>query len=79
MTLFEHKTAIIKWIRSSETAEQLDLLEKFIAGYVLTRFEKEAEVLKDQEKKNLEYELNTTSADLRHAILDRKLILASGF
>lgn len=79
MDLFGHKQVILRWINSSETAEQLDLLHAFITGYVVPRFEKENEEIKDHEaRKNASYELEASKTELYKAIIDRNLLLAGG-
>jgi hypothetical protein len=79
MDLFKHTQSILRWIRSSDTAEQLDLLQAFITGYVVPRFEKVIEETKDSpKKKELTFDLEAAKTEMYSEINNRKIILASG-
>ncbi len=43
MTLENHKTAIITWVKSCETSEQIDLLHNVVDTFIVGRFQDKKE------------------------------------
>lgn len=77
LPLFETKMALLRWINSADTSEQIELLELFINELIIPKFEKELKSKKGTEDKAvLKYDFEISKIELAEAIQNRKLILA---
>jgi hypothetical protein len=77
MNLQEYKAIVLKWILSSETAEQLELLKEIVIKFIVDRFGKEFSKVKNKdERENLLSELSMASDELLVAINDMILKVA---
>jgi hypothetical protein len=66
MDIYKHKTTLLKWIWSCQTAQQLDLFTRLVAEFDATQFYNKIE--------RLETELAKT--ELSEAIIEQRIILA---
>lgn len=73
MHLLSHKNVILRWLSSSETAEQIDILKDFISSYVVPRYET---LIKDERGSGLQEimlaDLEETKKELATAILEKE-------
>ena len=67
MDIFNHNAILLKWIKSCQTAQQLDLFNKLIIEFDATQFH-------DEMKQP--YEIELVKKDLVDAIIERRVIIA---
>jgi hypothetical protein len=66
MDIQQQKEIFLKWIRSCQTAEQLDLLSQRVTEFVVERFSDKMEY----------YEMELTKEELSDAIIEQRVITA---
>ena len=66
MDIQQHKEIFLKWIRSCQTSEQLDLLSQRVTEFVVKRFSEKIEY----------YEMELTKEELSDAIIEQRVITA---
>jgi uncharacterized coiled-coil protein SlyX len=66
MDILQHKEIFLKWIRSCQTAEQLDLLSQRVKEFVVKRFSEKIEY----------YEMELAKEELSDAIIEQRVITA---
>ena len=66
MDIQQHKEILLKWIRSCQTAEQLDLLSQTVTEFVVKRFSEKIEY----------YEMELAKEELSDAIIEQRVIAA---
>jgi hypothetical protein len=66
MDIQQHKEILLKWIRSCQTAEQLDLLSRRVTEFVVKRFSEKIEY----------YEMELAKEELSDAIIEQRVITA---
>jgi hypothetical protein len=67
MDIFKHNAVLLKWIRSCQTAQQLDLFTKLVIEFDATQFYDE---IKEP------YAIELVKKDLMDAIIERRVIIA---
>ena len=67
MDIHQQKEILLKWIRSCQTAEQLDLLAEIVTKFVVNRFSDKIE----------SYEMELAKGELSDAIIEQRVITAS--
>ena len=66
MDIQQQKEILLKWIRSCQTAEQLDLLSQRVTEFVVKRFSEKIEY----------YEMELAKEELSDAIIEQRVITA---
>ena len=66
MDIYKHREILIKWIRSCETAQQLDLFTRLVTEFEVTRFYDKIE----------HHEIELAKRELLDAIIERGVIVA---
>lgn len=66
MDVQQHKEIFLRWIRSCQTAEQLDLLSQRVTEFVVKRFSDKME----------RYEMELAKEELADAIIEQRVITA---
>ena len=66
MDIQQQKEILLKWIRSCQTAEQLDLLARIVTEFVIKRFSDKIEF----------YEMELAKGELSDAIIEQRVITA---
>ena len=66
MDIHQQKEILLKWIRSCQTAEQLDLLAEIVTKFVVNRFSDKIE----------SYEMELAKGELSDAIIEQRVITA---
>ena len=66
MDIQQQKEILLKWIRSCQTAEQLDLLSQTVTEFVVKRFSEKIEY----------YEMELAKEELADAIIEQRVITA---
>ena len=66
MDIQQQKEILLKWIRSCQTAEQLDLLAQIVTEFVIKRFSDKIEF----------YEMELAKGELSDAIIEQRVITA---
>jgi len=66
MDIQQQKEILLKWIRSCQTAEQIDLLSQRITEFVVKRFSDKIEY----------YEMELAKGELSDAIIEQRVITA---
>ena len=67
MDIFKHNAILLKWIKSCQTAQQLDLFNKLIVEFDATQFYDEM----------IEpYKIELVKKDLIDAVIERRVIIA---
>lgn len=67
MDIFKHNVILLKWIKSCQTAQQLDLFTKLVTEFDVTQFYDEMPDL---------YELELVKKNLFDTIMERRVIVA---
>lgn len=66
MDIYKHKDTVLKWVRSCQTAQQLDLFTRAVAEFDVARFHYKIEL----------YEAELVKQELSDAIIEQRIILA---
>ena len=66
MDIYKHNEILLKWIRSCQTAHQLDLFTKLVTEFEAIQFYNEIN----------SYKLELAKKDLLDAIMERRIIVA---
>lgn len=68
MNIHQQKEILLRWIRSCQTAEQLDLFTQIVKEFVVNRFSGKIEW----------YEMDLVKGELSDAIIEQRIIAARG-
>ena len=68
MNIHQQKEILLRWIRSCQTAEQLDLFTQIVTEFVVNRFSGKIEW----------YEMDLVKGELSDAIIEQRIIAARG-
>ena len=66
MDIYKHNEILLKWIKSCQTAQQLDLFTKLVTEFDATQFYNEIKP----------FEIELAKTDLLDAIIERRVIIA---
>lgn len=66
MNIHQQKEILLRWIRSCQTAEQLDLFTQIVKEFVVNRFSGKIEW----------YEMDLVKGELSDAIIEQRIITA---
>lgn len=68
MNIHQQKEILLRWIRSCQTADQLDLFTQIVTEFVVNRFSDKIEW----------YEMDLIKGELSDAIIEQRIITARG-
>jgi len=68
MNIHQQKEILLRWIRSCQTADQLDLFTQIVKEFVVNRFSGKIEW----------YEMDLVKGELSDAIIEQRIITARG-
>jgi len=68
MNIHQQKEILLRWIRSCQTADQLDLFTQIVTEFVVNRFSGKIEW----------YEMDLIKGELSDAIIEQRIITARG-
>ncbi len=68
MNIHQQKEILLRWIRSCQTADQLDLFTQIVTEFVVNRFSGKIEW----------YEMDLVKGELSDAIIEQRIIAARG-
>ncbi len=68
MNIHQQKEILLRWIRSCQTADQLDLFTQIVTEFVVNRFSGKIEW----------YEMDLVKGELSDAIIEQRIITARG-